>query len=104
MKDFVQNLRNRNIRPHIARIDGRKTPGLDGRTTCTEGYKVSQRKRKWIEEIFRWLKTVDRMRMPRFIGQARPHIAAYLSAAAYNLLRIARAIAGVVSRGFASTC
>ena len=67
VKDFVQHLREHKIKPHIARIDGRKTPGLDGRTSCTEGYKVSQRKRKRIEEIFGWLKTVG-----------------------YNLLRIAK--------------
>ena len=90
VKDFVRHLREHKIKPHIARIDGRKTPGLDGRTSCTEGYKVSQRKRKRIEEIFGWLKTVGGMRKTRFIGEARPQIAAYLSAAAYNLLRIAK--------------
>ena len=90
VKDFVQYLREHGIKPHIARIDGRKTPGLDGRTSCTEGYKVSQRKRKRIEEIFGWLKTVGGMRKTRFIGEARTQIAAYLSAAAYNLLRIAK--------------
>ena len=90
VKDFIQHLREHNIRPHIARIEGRKTPGLDGRTTRTEGYKISQRKRKRIEEIFGWLKTVGGMRKTRFIGEARTQIAAYLSAAAYNLLRIAK--------------
>ncbi len=90
MKDFVQHLREHKTKPHIARIDGRKTPGLDGRTTCTEGYKVSQRKRKRIEEIFGWLKTVGGMRKTRFIGAARTQVAAYLSAAAYNPLRIAK--------------
>jgi transposase len=90
VKDFVRHLREHGIKPHIARIDGRKTPGLDGRTTCTEGYKVSQRKRKRVEEIFGWLKTVGGMRKTRFIGEARTQIAAYLSAAAYNLLRIAK--------------
>ena len=90
VKDFVRHLREHGIKPHIARIDGRKTPGLDGRTSCTEGYKVSQRKRKRIEEIFGWLKTVGGMRKTRFIGEARTQIAAYLSAAAYNLLRIAK--------------
>ena len=90
VKDFVRHLREHKIKPHIARIDGRKTPGLDGRTTCTEGYKVSQRKRKRVEEIFGWLKTVGGMRKTRFIGEARTQIAAYLSAAAYNLLRIAK--------------
>lgn len=90
VKDFVKHLREHKIRPHIARIEGRKTPGLDGRTTCTEGYKVSQRKRKRVEEIFGWLKTVGGMRKTRFIGEAKTQIAAYLSAAAYNLLRIAK--------------
>ena len=90
VKDFVQHLREHKIKPHIARIDGRKTPGLDGRTGCTGGYKVSQRKRKRVEEIFGWLKTVGGMRKTRFIGEARTQIAAYLSAAAYNLLRIAK--------------
>lgn len=90
VKDFVQHLREHGIKPHIARIDGRKTPGLDGRTSCTEGYKISQRKRKRVEEIFGWLKTVGGMRKTRFIGEARTQIAAYLSAAAYNLLRIAK--------------
>ncbi|WP_398314305.1 transposase, partial [Zoogloea sp.] len=76
--------------PHIARIDGRKTPGLDGRTSCTEGYKISQRKRKRVEDIFGWLKTVGGMRKTRFIGEARTQLAAYMSAAAYNLRRIAK--------------
>jgi len=90
VKDFVQHLHEHGIKPHIARIDGRKTPGLDGRTSCTEGYKISQRKRKRVEDIFGWLKTVGGMRKTRFIGEARTQIAAYLSAAAYNLLRIAK--------------
>jgi IS5 family transposase len=90
VKDFVRHLRDHQIKPHIARIEKRRTPGLDGRTTCTEGYKVSQRKRKRVEDIFGWLKTVGGMRKTRFIGEARTQIAAYLSAAAYNLLRIAK--------------
>jgi hypothetical protein len=48
-------LRTRNIAPHIARIDKRNTPGLDARTTRHEGYVISQRKRKRIEEIFGWM-------------------------------------------------
>jgi IS5 family transposase len=90
VKDFVQHLHEHGIKPHIARIDGRKTPGLDGRTSCTEGYKISQRKRKRVEDIFGWLKTVGGMRKTRFIGEARTQLAAYMSAAAYNLRRIAK--------------
>lgn len=89
-KEFVAHLREQRIRPHIARIDNRHTPGLDGRTTRTEGYRVSQRKRKRIEEIFGWLKTVGGLRKTRFIGQAKTQMAAFISGAAYNLLRIAK--------------
>jgi len=89
-KAFVSLLRQRNIAPHIARIDGRTTPGLDARTTRQPGYAVSQRKRKRIEEIFGWMKSVGGIRKSRFVGLARTQLAAYLVGAAYNLLRMAR--------------
>ncbi len=54
-RDFIDYLRRKGIRPHVAMIEGRETPGLDGRTTRHDGYTWSQRKRKRIEEIFGWL-------------------------------------------------
>jgi transposase len=89
-KAFVTLLRRRNIAPHIATIESRTTPGLDGRTTRHAGYGISQRKRKRIEEIFGWMKTVGGFRKTRFIGQTKTQLAAYMVGAAYNLLRIAR--------------
>jgi IS5 family transposase len=92
---FIEGLRRREIRPHIARIEGRKTPGLDGRTTRHEGYRISQRKRKRIEEIFGWLKSYGGLRKTRFIGTARVQLHAYLAGAAYNLLRMSRLQLGI---------
>jgi transposase len=89
-KAFVELLRRRRIAPHIARIENRKTPGLDARTTRHTGYTLSQRNRKRIEEIFGWMKTVGGFRKTRFVGQAKTQLAAYMVGAAYNLLRIAR--------------
>jgi len=89
-KDFVALLRRRNLAPHVARIEGRNTPGLDGRTTRHGGYAMSQRKRKRVEEIFGWMKTVGGLRKTRFIGLAKTQFAAYMVGAAYNLLRMAR--------------
>jgi transposase len=89
-KAFVEKLRARSVVPHIARIEGRHTPGLDGRTTRHESYVISQRKRKRVEEIFGWMKTVGGLRRSRFIGIAKTQLAAYLVGAAYNLLRMAR--------------
>lgn len=87
---FIARCRRRGIAPHIARIDGRKTPGLDGRTTRHRSYAISQRKRKRVEEIFGWLKTYGGLRKTRFIGQARVQLHATLAACAYNLLRMAK--------------
>jgi IS5 family transposase len=89
-KDFVAHLRRRKIAPHIAMIDGRKTPGLDARTTRHGGYAVSQRKRKRVEEIFGGMKTYGGLRRPMARGLGRVQLHAYLVGAAYNLLRLAR--------------
>jgi len=89
-KGFVALLRRRNIAPHIARIESRSAPGLDGRTTRHESYAISQRKRKRIEEIFGWMKTVGGFRKSRFVGIAKTQLAAYMVGAAYNVLRMAK--------------
>ena len=89
-KDFVAHLRRRKIAPHIAMIDGRKTPGLDARTTRHAGYAVSQRKRKRVEEIFGWMKVYGGLRRTMARGLRRVQLHAYLVGAAYNLLRLAR--------------
>lgn len=89
-KGFVADLRRRKIAPHIAMIDGRKTPGLDRRTTRHASYAVSQRKRKRVEEIFGWMKTYGGLRRTLARGLRRVQLHAYLVGAAYNLLRLAR--------------
>jgi len=89
-KDFVAHLRQHRIAPHIAMIEGRKTPGLDGRTTRHAGYAVSQRKRKRVEEIFGWMKGYGGLRRTLMRGLRRVQLHAYLVGAAYNLLRLAR--------------
>lgn len=89
-RSFVEYLRQNGIRPHIACVAGRRTPGLDGRTTRHEGYKLSQQVRKRVEEIFGWVKTYGGLRKCRFIGTRRNQLSAYLAGAAYNLLRLSR--------------
>jgi transposase len=89
-KAFVEFLRRRNLRPHIAQIEGRNTPGLDARTTRHDSYWVSQRKRKRGEEIFGWIKSWGGLRRTRFRGIARVQLHAHFVGAAYNLLRLSR--------------
>ncbi|MBX3439415.1 MAG: IS5 family transposase [Planctomycetaceae bacterium] len=89
-RDFVRRLRQRGIRPHLACVRSRRTPGLDGRTTRHASYRLSQRLRKKVEEIFGWMKTIGGLRKSRFHGVARTQHASYLVVAAYNLLRLSR--------------
>ena len=96
-RDFVRRLRQRGIRPHLACIRGRRTPGLDGRTTRHESYRLSQRLRKKVEEIFGWMKTIGGLRKSRVRGVVRTQHASYLVGAAYNLLRLSRLRPGPAS-------
>jgi len=89
-KDFIAHLRKRKIAPHIAQIEGRRTPGLDARTTRHSSYAVSQRKRKRVEEIFGWMKAYGGLRRTLVRGLSRVQMHAYIVAAAYNLLRMSR--------------
>src|SRR5437899_10657875 len=58
-KEFVKEMRQMKVTPHVAQNDGRRGgSAIDERTTRHAGYKVSQQKRKKIEEVFGWLKTV----------------------------------------------
>jgi transposase len=90
-KDFVATLRRRRIRPHVAFIeDGRRIPGLDRRTRRHATYRLSQRKRKLIEQAFGWIKSVAGLRKSRFFGRARTELYALIAMSAYNLTRMAR--------------
>jgi IS5 family transposase len=84
-KDHVAQLRDRNATPHVAQ---KKNSAIDARTTRHAGYAVSQQKRKRIEEIFGWLKTVAMLRKTRHKGLLRVGWVFSFAAAAYNLVRM----------------
>jgi len=86
-EDFVAGCREMNITPHVA---CRQWTALDRRTTRHQGYQVSQRVRKRVEEIFGWVKTVGGGRKLRYRGVARNQLWAEFVVAAYNLVRMAR--------------
>ncbi len=88
--EWVQGCRDRLIRPHCACIDKRKVSGIDGRTTRTGGYRVSQVLRRRIEEHFGWLKTTGCLRKSRYKGIARTNFAAQMAMSACNLIRMAK--------------
>ena len=89
-RDFVTTCREMNVTPHVAR---RQWSIVDKRTTRHDGYQISQRIRKRIEEIFGWLKTVGGGRKLRYKGLERNQLWAELTTAAYNLVRLAKLMA-----------
>lgn len=93
---FVAGLRAAAVTPHLAQcITRRRGSNLDARTTRHAGYVRSQRCRKRVEEIFGWLKTVGGWRKTRYRGVARNGLWAYFTAAAYNLIRLAKLLPAV---------
>ena len=92
--DFVRDLRELQVTPHVAHNTSGRSSAIDGRTTRHPGYAVSQRKRKCVEEIFGWLKTVGLLRKVRHRGIARVGWIFTFAAAVYNLVRM-RTLAAV---------
>ena len=89
--DFVAELRAMNVAPHVAaKIKG---SAIDGRTTRHTGYKMSQQKRKRIEEAFGWGKTVGTAAKTMLRAIARVGFQFTLNMAAYNLARLPRLLA-----------
>jgi len=84
-KDFVEEARNLKATPHVAQ---KRHSAIDGRTTRHAGYGISQQKRKRVEEIFGWMKTVGGMRKLRHRGLQLVGWMFTFTAAAYNLVRI----------------
>lgn len=87
-RELVKQLRRMNVTPHPA--PNIKRPGgsaIDARTSRHAGYALSQRRRKRIEEVFGWLKTVGLMRKLRHRGHEKVGWMFTFSAAAYNLVR-----------------
>ena len=88
-KDFVSEMRGMNVTPQVWK--NTKRPGgsaIDARTTRHEGYQVSQRKRKRIEEVFGWTKTAGTLRKTRHGGLETVRWVFTFTATAYNLVRM----------------
>ena len=84
-KELVRALREYRVTPHVAQ---KVNSAIDRRSTRHPGYLFSQRRRKRVEEIFGWLKTVAGLRKTRHRGIARVGWTFTFAAAAYNSVRM----------------
>jgi transposase len=82
------------VTPHVARHDAitktgkRRTSIIDDQTAASEGYGMSQTRRKMIECIFGWGKQHGTLRKTKHRGLARVAADFMLNLIAYNLIRI----------------
>ena len=65
---------------------------IDRRTTRHCGYKLSQQKRKRVEEPFGWGKTIGGLARPMLRGVKKLDFKFSLTMAAYNLIKLPRLI------------
>jgi transposase len=84
-KSFVKECHKLKVTPHVAQ---KENSAIDGRTTRHEGYSESQRKRKRIEEVFGWIKTVACLRKLSYRGIRKVEWIFTFAVAAYNLVRM----------------
>ena len=83
---FVATVRGLAVPAHVAQKA--RWSATDGRTTRHAGYHVSQRKRKLVEQVCGWLKTVGGLRKLRHRGIERVDWQLTFAATAYNLVRL----------------
>jgi len=86
--DFVEGLRARGVTPHVAQNTSNRRSAIDERTTRHEGYAISQKKRKIVEEIFGWQKVVAGVRKVKVRGLQRVRATFTYALASFNLVRM----------------
>lgn len=89
--EFVADLRQACVTPHVAQKS--RYSAIDGRTTRHEGYALSIKRRKRIEEAFGWAKTVGGMAQTVYRGVERVRSRFIMTMAANNLARLPRLLA-----------
>lgn len=95
---FLSELEQRGVTPYVpipaGPIRGSDAPAEARRSARrlmkTAAYRAAQRVRKRVEEIIGWCKVIGGLARTRFVGRWKIKQQAYLTAAAYNLLRLAR--------------
>ena len=93
-KDFVAELRERWVTPHVAQNTSGRRSAIDGRTTRHAGYALSQKARKLIEEAIGWIKITGGQARTCYRGLERVRWSFTFTAAAYNLIRLPKLLAG----------
>ena len=101
--EFFREVESREIEPHVPLVKEprdpekvtyqKQRPGVEARQRMktrqgTEGYRLSQKCRKKVEECFGWLKTIAGLARSRTVGRWKLQQMLEIGAAAFNLVRL----------------
>ena len=89
-QEWVRDLREMKVTPHVAQNNTNRRSAIDGRTTQHPGYAISQKKRKRIEESFGWMKIIGMLKKVKLRGLEKVSWLFTYVAAVYNLYRLQR--------------
>ena len=87
-KEFIDACLQMKVMPHVAQNTSGRRSAVPDAIAKTDGYAMSQQKRKLIEQGFGWAKTVGRIRQVMVRGLERVDQMFVLTMAAYNLTRM----------------
>ena len=94
-EDLIQKLREWKVVPHIAEYE-KQTPLSKNWLLSSErddpGFTISQGKRKLVEKVFGWMKSVAGLRKTKLRGRRRVEGLFRLFAAASNLIRLVKLV------------
>ena len=86
--EFIDELQRLKVKPHIAQNKSGRRSAVPDEIAATEGYALSQRKRKLIEQGFGWAKFIGPIRQVMVRGIKKVDQLFVLTMAAYNLVRM----------------
>ena len=87
-QEFIEACLEMKVTPHVAQNTSGRRSAVPDAIAQTDGYAISQQKRKLIEQGFGWAKTVGRIRQVMVRGLERVDQMFVLTMAAYNLTRM----------------
>jgi transposase len=86
--EFIEALQDMKVIPHVAQNTSGRSSAVPDAIAASEGYAISQQKRKRIEQGFGWAKFIGPMRQVMVRGIKKVNQIFVMSMAAYNLVRM----------------
>ena len=87
-REFIDALQAMNVVPHVAQNTSGRRSAVPDAIASSNGYAISQQKRKLIEQGFGWAKTIGPVRQVMVRGLKKVDQLFVLTIAAYNLTRM----------------